>query len=314
MLEVENLSAGYGGGDVIRGLTFTAMKGELYLLLGANGAGKTTTFRAITGILPPSRGRVIVEGIDLWREPEKAKVKIGYLPEGERVYPNLSVYRNLLLFARLYGVAEERIEGVLREFNLWGYRDRKAGELSRGLRKRLVLARALIHEPEILVLDEPFSNLDVPSVIDLRDKIFESLDEGEGCPFLDAHTERALQHFEGVRCRVGIITEGKLVLEEKLENLMSLLSGVEVVIVVSNLQRALQVLKERGYDVRAEGRNIVVSVSNYTSEVPEITRALAENGVGILQVRPKEVPVERLFKEISRGFNNFQGKGEKCSG
>ncbi len=313
MLEVENLSAGYGGGDVIRGLTFTAMKGELYLLLGANGAGKTTTFRAITGILPPSRGRVIVEGIDLWREPEKAKVKIGYLPEGERVYPNLSVYRNLLLFARLYGVAEERIEGVLHEFNLWGYRDRKAGELSRGLRKRLALARALLHEPEVLVLDEPFSNLDVPSVIDLRDKIFESLDEGRVVLF-STHILSELQHFEGVRCRVGIIKEGKLVLEEKLENLMSLLSGVEVVIVVSNLQRALQVLKERGYDVRAEGRNIVVSVSNYTSEVPEITRALAENGVGILQVRPKEVPLERLFKEISRGFNNFQGKGEKCSG
>ncbi|NPB04042.1 MAG: ABC transporter ATP-binding protein [Thermotogae bacterium] len=299
MLEVENLSAGYGRGDVIRDLTFTATKGELYLLLGANGAGKTTTFRVITGILPPSRGRVIVEGIDLWREPEKAKMKIGYLPEGERVYPNLSVYRNLLLFARLYGVAEERIKEVLSEFNLKEYKDRKAEELSRGLRKRLALARALLHEPEVLVLDEPFSNLDVPSVISLRDKILESLDEGRVVLF-STHILSELQHFEGVRCRVGIIRDGKLVLEEKLENLMSLLSSVEVVLVVNNLQRALQVLKESGYDARVEGRNIVVSVSNYTSEVPEITRALAENGVGILQVKPKKVPLEKLFMDLSK--------------
>jgi len=299
MLEVENLSAGYGKGDVIRDLTFTATKGELYLLLGTNGAGKTTTFRAITGILPPSRGRVIVEGIDLWRDPEKAKVKIGYLPEGERVYPNLSVYRNLLLFARLYGVPEERIGEVLREFNLKEYRDRKAGELSRGLRKRLALARALLHEPEVLVLDEPFANLDVSSVISLRDKIFESLKEGRVVLF-STHILSELQQFEGAKCRVGIIRDGKLVLEERLENLMSLLSGVDAVLVVNNPQLALQVLKEKNYDARIEGRNIIVSISNYTLEVPEITRILAENGVGILQVRPKEIPLEKLFMKLSK--------------
>ncbi|WP_456394112.1 ABC transporter ATP-binding protein [Thermococcus sp.] len=298
MLEVENLSAGYGRGDVIRDLTFMAMKGELYLLLGTNGAGKTTTFRAITGILFPSRGRVIVEGIDLWREPEKAKMKIGYLPEGERVYPNLSVYRNLLLFARLYGVAEERIEEVLREFNLEGYRNKKAGELSRGLRKRLALARALLHEPEVLVLDEPFSNLDVPSVIGLRDKILESLDEGRVVLF-STHILSELQHFEGIKCRVGIIKDGRLILEEKFENLMSLLRSVEVVITVTNQGLALQILKEEGYPVKAEGRNVVVSVSNYVVEVPKITRVLSENYIGVLQVRPKEVPLERLFMELS---------------
>jgi len=298
MLEVENLSAGYGRGDVIRDLTFMAMKGELYLLLGANGAGKTTTFRAITGILPPSKGRVVVEGIDLWREPEKAKMKIGYLPEGERVYPNLSVYRNLLLFARLYGTEEERINEVLREFNLHEYQDKKAGELSRGLRKRLALARALLHEPEVLVLDEPFSNLDVPSVMDLRDKIFESLDEGRVVLF-STHILSELQHFEGIKCRVGIIKDGRLILEEKFENLMSLLRSVEVVITVTNQGLALQILKEEGYPVKAEGRNVVVSVSNYVVEVPKITRVLSENDIGVLQVRPKEVPLERLFIELS---------------
>ena len=167
------------------------------------------------------------------------------------------------------------------------------------MRKRLALARALLHEPEVLVLDEPFANLDVSSVISLRDKIFESLKEGRVVLF-STHILSELQQFEGAKCRVGIIRDGKLVLEERLENLMSLLSGVEVVLVVSNLQRALQVLKEKIYDARIEGRNIIVSISNYTLEVPEITRILVENGVGILQVRPKEIPLEKLFMKLSK--------------
>lgn len=300
MLAVENISAGYGDGKVIQNLSFVVRKNEIYILLGANGAGKTTTFRVITGILPPSKGEVLVNGVNLWIEPEKAKKKIGYLPEGERVYPNLSVYKNLLFFSRIYGVSEGRINEILKEFGLYEHRDKKAGELSRGLRKRLALARALLHDPEVLVLDEPFSNLDVPSVMELRERIIEMLKE-EKIVLFSTHILSELQHFEGVNCRVGIIGDGKLVLEEKLENLISLLRSVEVVLTVINKALALQVLKEKGYNTRAEGRNIVVSISNYTSEVPEITKVLAENGIGLLQVRPKEVPLEKLFMELSSG-------------
>ncbi|WP_297417316.1 ABC transporter ATP-binding protein [Thermococcus sp.] len=300
MLEVINVSAGYGRGDVIHDISFTAVRGEIYLLLGTNGAGKTTTFRVVTGILPLSSGRVVIEGVDLWKEPTKAKVMIGYLPEGERVYPNLSVYKNLLFFSRIYGVPEGRINKILKEFGLYEHRDKKAGELSRGLRKRLALARALLHDPEVLVLDEPFSNLDVPSVMELRERIIEMLKE-EKIVLFSTHILSELQHFEGVNCRVGIIRDGKLILEEKLENLISLLRSVEVVLTVTNQELALRVLKEKEYNTRAEGRNIVVSVSSYASEVPEITSVLAENGVGLLQVRPKEVPLEKLFMELSRG-------------
>lgn len=134
MLEVDNISAGYGNGDVVKDLSFITIEREIYVLLGANGAGKTTTFRAITGILPLSKGRVVVDGIDLWVDPEKAKRNIGYLPEGERVYPDLTVYKNLLFFARIYDVEEERINKLLKEFGLEKYRDTKAGYLSRGLR------------------------------------------------------------------------------------------------------------------------------------------------------------------------------------
>ncbi|WP_461864189.1 ABC transporter ATP-binding protein [Thermococcus sp.] len=307
MLEVINVSAGYGRGDVIHDISFTAVRGEIYLLLGTNGAGKTTTFRVVTGILPLSSGRVVIEGVDLWKKPEKAKMMVGYLPEGERVYPNLSVYKNLLFFSRIYGVPEGQINELLKEFGLYEHRDKKAGELSRGLRKRLALARALLHDPEVLVLDEPFSNLDVPSVMELRERIIEMLKE-EKIVLFSTHILSELQHFEGVNCRVGIIRDGKLILEEKLENLISLLRSVEVVLTVTNKALALRVLKEKGYNTRAEGRNIVVSVSSYASEVPEITSILAENGVGLLQVRPKEVPLEKLFMELSRGNRTHRRK------
>ncbi|WP_297488236.1 ABC transporter ATP-binding protein [Thermococcus sp.] len=299
MLEVENISAGYGNGDVIKNLSFIAIKGEIYVLLGANGAGKTTTFRAITGILPLSQGRVVVDGIDLWVEPEKAKRKIGYLPEGERVYPDLTVYKNLRFFARIYDVEEERINELLKEFGLEKYRDTKAGYLSRGLRKRLALTRALLHDPDILVLDEPFSNLDIPTVLSLRDKIFEMLEEGKTILF-STHILSELQNFEGTRCRVGIMKDGKLILEEKLENLLNRISNIEVLFKVDKKQRAKELLEKFGYPVEVESTGVAVRVSNYNEETPAIMKILLTQGVNVYEVKPKEPPIEKVFTEMTK--------------
>jgi len=299
MLEVENISAGYGNGDVIKNLSFIAIGREIYVLLGANGAGKTTTFRAITGILPLSRGRVVVDGIDLWVEPEKAKRKIGYLPEGERVYPDLTVYKNLRFFARIYDVEEERINELLREFGLERYRDTKAGYLSRGFRKRLALARALLHNPNILVLDEPFSNLDIPTVLSLRDKIFEMLEEGKTILF-STHILSELQNFEGIRCRVGIMKEGKLILEERLENLLNRISNIEVLFKVDKKQQARELLKKFGYPVKMESTGVAVRVSNYNEETPAIMKILLTQGINVYEVKPKETPIEKIFTEITK--------------
>ncbi|KUJ98650.1 MAG: ABC transporter [Thermococcales archaeon 44_46] len=297
MLEVENISAGYGNGDVIENLSFIAIKKEIYVLLGANGAGKTTTFRAITGILPLSSGRVVVDGIDLWVEPEKAKRKIGYLPEGERVYPDLTVYKNLRFFAKIYDVEEERINELLKEFGLEKYKNTKAGYLSRGFRKRLALARALLHNPDILVLDEPFSNLDIPTALSLRDKIFEMLKEGKIILF-STHILSELQNFEGVKCRVAIMKEGKLVLEERLENLLSKVSSIEVVFKVDKKRRAKELLEKFGYNVNVENTGISVMVSRYNDEVPAIMKILLTQGINVYEVKPKETPIEKIFTGI----------------
>ncbi|WP_087035739.1 ABC transporter ATP-binding protein [Thermococcus litoralis] len=297
MLEVENISAGYGNGDVIENLSFIAIKKEIYVLLGANGAGKTTTFRAITGILPLSSGRVVVDGIDLWVEPENAKRKMGYLPEGERVYPDLTVYKNLRFFAKIYDVEEERINELLKEFRLEKYKNTKAGYLSRGFRKRLALARALLHNPDILVLDEPFSNLDIPTALSLRDKIFEMLKEGKIILF-STHILSELQNFEGVKCRVAIMKEGKLVLEERLENLLSKVSSIEVVFKVDKKRRAKELLEKFRYNVNVENTGISVMVSRYNDEVPAIMKILLTQGINVYEVKPKETPIEKIFTGI----------------
>ncbi len=301
MLEVDNISTGYGNGDVVKDLSFIAIKKEIYVLLGANGAGKTTTFRVITGILPPSKGRVVVDGIDLWVEPEKAKRKIGYLPEGERVYPDLSVYKNLLFFAKIYDVKEERINELLKEFGLKKYRNVKAGHLSRGLRKRLALARALLHDPDILVLDEPFSNLDIPTVLSLRDKIFEMLKEGKIILF-STHILSELQNFEGVKCRVGIMKEGRLVLEERLENLLNRIRNIDVVLKVDKKQQAKELLEKFGYSVNLESTGVTVRVSNYNDEIPAIMKILLTQEINIYEVKTKEAPIEKIFIETTKSY------------
>ncbi|RLI72651.1 ABC transporter ATP-binding protein [Candidatus Heimdallarchaeota archaeon] len=300
MLEVENISAGYGNKDVLRDLSFVVGKNEIYILLGVNGAGKTTTFRVISGILPPSKGKVLVDGINLWTEPEKAKRKIGYLPEGERIYPDLSVYKNMLFFAKVYKVDKKRINELLRDFGLEKYRSAKAGNLSRGLRKRLALARALLHDPEILVLDEPFSNLDVPGVLSLREKIWEMLRRGKVVLF-STHILTELQHFEGVKCKVGVINDGELVLEEKLDSLLSWISNIEVTIATSEPYLTIKLLKNLGYEVSTDGgSSVVVRVSNCSIEIPKIIKRLVAEDIKVYQVKPKDMPLEKIFMRVSR--------------
>ncbi|AFN03714.1 ABC transporter ATP-binding protein [Pyrococcus furiosus DSM 3638] len=297
MLEVENISAGYGKNNVINDISFTVKKGELYVLLGPNGSGKTTTFRAVSGVIPLSKGRVIIEGIDLNREPELAKRKLGYLPEGERVYPNISVYKNLLFFAKIYDVDRGKIDVVLKEFGLEKYKNSPAGYLSRGMRKKLALARALLHDPEVIIFDEPFSNLDMSTVLRLRDEIKKMI-ENDKIILFSTHILSELQYFEDVNCKVAFINEGRIILERELEELAGSVNNILVVFRVTDKTRAMEVLTNLGYDVSIEQSGVVVRVSNYHKEVPAILKILLTHDITVYEARPKESPVERFYRDF----------------
>jgi ABC-2 type transport system ATP-binding protein len=161
-LRVTGLSKVYGDLRAVDGLTFSVAPGEVLGLVGPNGAGKTTTLRCIAGILPPNTGEIRIAGHDLAREPVKAKQALAFLPDEPRLFEYLTVKEHLALVARLYGVSGAREKGsaLLDELELGDKEDALPGELSRGMKQKLVIACAFLHDPKLIVLDEPLTGLD----------------------------------------------------------------------------------------------------------------------------------------------------------
>jgi heme ABC exporter ATP-binding subunit CcmA len=292
MLSVREISAGYGEGDVIKNVTFYVKGGEVYVLLGPNGAGKTTTFRVIAGILPPSSGKVELLGSNIWENAETRR-RMGYLPEGDKIYPQLSVRKNLLFFSKLYGVGEERLNDVMRKLDLLKYEGRPAGTLSAGYRKRVALARALIHDPQLLILDEPFANLDLNTVIWLRDFISSLLEEGRGV-LLSSHIMGEIQHLEAFPCNVGIILNGMLRKEVPIGDLMRAIGGVDVLVRVDDMDKAVEVLSKK-FSVRKGRTGIIVRINSY-EDAPDIASALSSAGIRVYEIRTVDLPIEIFLK------------------
>lgn len=293
MLSVRNISAGYGKENVIEDVTFSLKKGEIYVLLGPNGAGKTTTFRVITGILPPNSGKVELFGIDIWERPE-ARRRIGYLPEGDRIYAQLSVYKNLIFFARIYGAGEKEVRDIIKKLGLEKYEKRPSGTLSAGYRKRVALARALLIDPQLLVLDEPFANLDLNTIIWLRDQISSLIEEGKGI-VLSSHIMDEIQHLEVFPCNVGIIVDGRLRIEVPIGDIMKALGGVDVLIKVDNADEAIKVLSHSGINARRGRTGIIIRVNRY-EETSDIISLLSSRGIRVYEVRTVELPIEEFLK------------------
>jgi len=177
MLEVSNLYKNYGNVAAVKDLSFSVSKGEVFGFLGPNGAGKTTTMKIITGFLPMSQGRVKVAGMDIMEQDLKSRKKIGYLPETTPLYTDMFVEEYLTFIAKLRGLRGEnlkkRIKKMLEVCGLEEMRKRPVGYLSKGYRQRTGLAQAMIHEPELLILDEPMSGLDPNQIVEIRQLIKE---------------------------------------------------------------------------------------------------------------------------------------------
>ena len=283
MIEVQDLTKRYGPTVAVSGVSFEAQKGEVLGFLGPNGAGKTTTMRVITGYLPPSSGKVRVAGYDVVEEPLEAKRRTGYLPELPPVYPDMTVVEYLAFVARIKGVPrreiKKRIDETSERVAITDVQARQIGKLSKGYRQRVGLAQALIHNPEVLVLDEPTAGLDPKQIIETRELIKNLA--GQHTVVLSTHI---LPEVSKTCQRVVVINAGKIVAVGTPDELTRRLQGYETVLITAEgpadeirerLQRVsgvnmveprgtsdgpvtFEVHSEKGKDVRAELARVVV--------------------------------------------------------
>src|ERR1700691_5612721 len=218
MIEVKNLTKAYGSFVAVKGISFKAERGQILGFLGPNGAGKTTTMRIITGFMPASSGTVAIDGLDIFTNSLEARRRIGYLPETPPLYSDMRVSAYLRFVARLRGVKRAAVAGAVEHMlevcGLTDMSSRICGQLSKGYRQRVGLAQALIHNPPVLVLDEPTIGLDPRQIHEIRELIHNV--SGERTIVLSTHILPEVSH---ICDKVVIIADGRVVLEEYLKQL-----------------------------------------------------------------------------------------------
>jgi sodium transport system ATP-binding protein len=215
MIRISGLTKRFGAFHAVRDLTLEVSRGEVYALLGPNGAGKTTALRCLTGLLQPSAGSVQIDGIDLAAQPGEARRRFAYLSSSMGLYARLSARELVAFFGELHGLAgtalDERVETMVGLFGLEDFADRLCGKLSTGQRQRVALARALVHDPPVLILDEPTLGLDVLSGQTIHEFIRRERERGKAI-LLSTHQ---MEEVELLADRMGILSRGLLVAEGK---------------------------------------------------------------------------------------------------
>lgn len=318
MIEVEHLSKVYGSTTAIQDVTFTVEPGEILGLLGPNGAGKTTTMRILAGYLPATSGIARIAGHEVHENPMAVRQRIGYLPETPPLYPDMTVEGFLKFVARIKGVPAgdrtRRVNSALERCNLLEKRQVLIRKLSKGFRQRVGIAQAIVHDPPVIVLDEPTVGLDPRQIIDVR-SLIKSL-AGSHTIILSTHV---LPEVSMTCNRVGIIHQGRVVATGTLENLMvqltggigyelevegsgeaakqllQVLPGIRLVEFVPELQLPenrfqLRVVSEPGLDL---GR--------------EIASTLVEAGVGLYEMRRSRASLEDVFLKLTTEEKNLAG-------
>lgn len=302
-IQVQNLTKNYGNFPALRDVSFNVQKGEILGFLGPNAAGKTTTMRILTGFIPPSGGTARVAGYDVFTDSIEVRKRIGYLPETVPLYTEMSVWDYLDFAARLRDVSDrdQAIERAMELTNIADRADTLIGKLSKGYRQRVGIAQALVHEPEVLILDEPTLGLDPKQVVEVR-HLIKSLG-GERTVLLSTHI---LPEVSQTCSRVLIINEGKIVAEDTPERLSARVRGAEHVFlqvakpaseIPAELERVHGVLGVRAQDAQAGAYEIETTLG--TDKRADIAALAVQRGWGVLELRPVGVSLEEVFLKLT---------------
>jgi ABC-2 type transport system ATP-binding protein len=307
MIEVQSLTKRYGPVTAVSDVTFRVEAGEILGFLGPNGAGKTTTMRVITGYMPATEGKVVVAGYDVFDKPVEAKRRTGYLPETPPLYPDMTVREYLNFVARIKGVPRReiktRVDEVMRRTWVADMAERHCAKLSKGYRQRVGLAQAIIHNPDVLVLDEPTAGLDPKQIIETRQLIRELA--GTHTIVLSTHI---LPEVSQTCQRVVIISKGRVVAVDTPENLTARLRGSETMFLrvagpYDEVQPALSTLPGVTRVAATPDRDGLLDVEVDSERGRDVRRELAATvvgrGWGLLELRPMRMSLEDIFLSLT---------------
>jgi ABC-2 type transport system ATP-binding protein len=307
MIEVESLSKRYGRATAVDGISFRVEKGEILGFLGPNGAGKTTTMRILTCYLPATEGTARVAGYDVFSQPLEVKKRVGYLPETPPLYPDMSVRDYLDFCARIKGVPaagrKVKVDDAVEKCRVGDVQKTLIHKLSKGYRQRVGLAQAILHNPEVLILDEPTAGLDPKQIIETRELI-RSL-AGSHTVVLSTHILPEVSMTCG---RVVIINRGRVVAEDTPENLTRRLQGAGVLRleVRGEEQAVLATLRAVPGVLAAHGRGshdgaVLVEVESESGRDlrEELARAVVGKGHGLLGLQQMGMSLEEIFLQLT---------------
>jgi ABC-2 type transport system ATP-binding protein len=300
MITAQGLTRRFGDLVAVDGLDLQVQKGEIFGFLGPNGAGKTTTVRMLAALIAPTSGEATVAGRRLGTENREIRGRVGVLTETPGLYRRLSAWDNLVFFARLYGVAEPatQTEKYLKLFELWDRRDAAAGSYSKGMRQKLAIARALLHEPEILFLDEPTASLDPESAKVVRDLI-ESLRSEERTIFLCTHN---LSEADRLCDRVALFNQ-RLITVGDPQELREKMYGRRTVVHLADPRPGIEAALDLPFvkSIERLENKLVVGLDDPERENPLLVNRLVELGARIQFVNELRVSLEDLYLDLMEG-------------
>ena len=303
MIEVADLTRKFGDFTAVDSLTFNLDKGEIFGLLGPNGAGKTTTVRMLCCLISKTSGSARIGDLDTSDSDDAMRIRkmIGLVPDNVGLYETLSAYANLEFFGRMYEFPEkqlkENIEKYLKMLDLWDKRDSPVGSFSKGMKQKVSLARALVHDPEVLFMDEPTANLDPEAAKTIRDVILDLRKENRTI-LLNTHN---LDEAQRICNRIGVL-KTRLIAVDTPENLAKLVSGRKTVILLEatndRILGAVRALNPRS--VETEGNKVIVGMADPDRKTPAIITAIVSAGGKVRSVSETGASLEDIYLQLVR--------------
>jgi ABC-2 type transport system ATP-binding protein len=301
MITIENLTKKFGEVTAVEGLTFQVEEGEIFGFLGPNGAGKTTTIRMLCCLISKTSGEATIDRYQIDKPEDSLQIRkmIGLVPDNVGLYDDLTAFENLDFYGKLYefpeGRRKENIERFLKMLDIWDRKDTRAGSFSKGMKQKLALARALVHEPKLLFMDEPTANLDPESAKTVRDFILEIKKQGRTI-FLNTHN---LDEAQRVCDRIGII-KTKLLTIGSPEQLRESLTKPKIEVRLAEVSDALvdALRKKIPNKIEVSDSKLIIDVNDQDKENPVIVNAISSSGGQIREVGQVVPTLEDVYLQI----------------